>query len=87
MPDRPMGSPSEATLTIQSGNVAIAPRDPANPLALAATPPANDPLIGATPFIDWRYGLAARAARRLARRHPAQAHMLDVIAATGFESL
>ena len=68
----PLGAPARAMLTIRAGNVAVTPRDPANPLALTASPPGGDPLTGARPFIDSRYGLAARAARRLARRHPAR---------------
>ena len=51
-----------------------------NPLALAVTPPATDPLTGAQAFVDRQDGLAAVAARRLKHRHPREAGMLDVIA-------
>ncbi|MFZ0041613.1 MAG: glycoside hydrolase family 6 protein, partial [Solirubrobacteraceae bacterium] len=52
-----------------------------NPLGLAATPPASDPLTGATAFVDRRDGLAAIQMRRWRHRHPARAAMLGVIAA------
>lgn len=77
----PLGDPAASVLTIVSGNVAVVARDPANPLALVSSPPPSDPLTGATPFIDWRSGLAAGQARRWAHSHPREAGMLNVIAA------
>lgn len=78
----PLGDPASAVLTIVTGsNVAVVARDPANPLALAASPPLTDPLTGANPFVDLRYGQAAMQARRWAHSRPAEASMLNVIAA------
>jgi endoglucanase len=55
-------------------------RDPLNPLALAATPPAGDPLRGAVAYVDWKRSPAAKWARRWRHRHPRAAGMLRVIA-------
>lgn len=76
-----VGTPYTATLTITTGAVATDARNPLNPLDLTVPPPASDPLRGATPFIDWRDGLADVWQRRLAREgHPAEAAMMGVIA-------
>ncbi len=75
-----VATPYTATLTIQSGAVATVARDPLNPLALTSPPPADDPLTGATPFIDHKYGLASIWQRKLARTHPQEAALLGVIA-------
>jgi endoglucanase len=72
--------PSTAVLTILSGNVATVARDPLNPLALPTAPPVGNPLSGATPFIDYQYGLANMWQRRLAGSHPAEAAALGLIA-------
>ncbi len=52
-----------AVLTI-TGNEPTTPRDPANPLELATTPPAGNPLYGA-PFYVWRQSPPAHAAQHL----------------------
>jgi endoglucanase len=65
-----MGSPSKAVLTILDNDV-IAPRDPANPLALATVPSTGDPLAGASFFVD-----PQSEAAHAAQQNPA----LDVIA-------
>jgi endoglucanase len=75
-----MTEPHAAVLTITGGSLPSVVRDPVNPLALSAAPPPSDPLTGATPFVDWRAGLAAQAARRMSGTHPQQAAMLNVIA-------
>jgi endoglucanase len=75
-----LASPSSATLTILYPAVATIARDPLNPLALPATPPINNPLTGARPFVDYRYGLANVELRQLAAKHPSEAGMLKVIA-------
>jgi endoglucanase len=46
-----VASPSKAVLTIL-GDDPVTPRDPANPLALPATPANGDPLSGASFFVD-----------------------------------
>ncbi len=46
-----MASPSTATLTIINDDPVV-PRDPANPLALTAAPPAGDPLAGGAFYVD-----------------------------------
>jgi endoglucanase len=74
-----LASPSSATLTIVYPVAATIP-DPLNPLALPASPPINDPLTGAQPYVDHQYGFAAVEARRLQRKHPKEAGMLSVIA-------
>jgi endoglucanase len=75
-----VSAPSTAVLTIVSGNVATVARDPLNPLALPIAPPVDNPLSGATPFIDYSYGLASSWQRRLADSHPAKAAALGFIA-------
>jgi endoglucanase len=46
-----VASPSKAVLTILNDDP-VTPRDPANPLALAASPTSGDPLTGASFFVD-----------------------------------
>jgi endoglucanase len=46
-----MASPSTATLTIVNDDPIVA-RDPANPLGVSTPPPANNPLSGATFYVD-----------------------------------
>ena len=75
-----LAQPSSATVTILYSASATIARDPLNPLALAASPPLSDPLTGASPYVDRQYGLAAREARHVQRKHPKEAGMLDVIA-------
>jgi endoglucanase len=75
-----MGSPDQAVLTIVGGALPPVTRDPVNPLGLIATPPTGDPLVGARPFVDWKYGLAAQQQRRWRHSHPRAAAMLGVIA-------
>jgi endoglucanase len=75
-----VATPYTATLTIGSGAVATIARDPENPLELTSPPPADNPLTGATPFIDYKDGLANIWQRRLAKSHPKEAAMLGVIA-------
>jgi endoglucanase len=75
-----VSTPYTAVLRVVSGTVATVARDPANPLALATAPPADNPLSGATPFVDAKYGLANLWQRRLARSHPREAAALGVIA-------
>ena len=79
LPDR-HDRPTHAILTITGGTLPVVERNPVNPLDLSATPPVTDPLTGASPFIDLRYGVAAVAQRRLAHRHPAEAAAMGVIA-------
>jgi endoglucanase len=50
-----------------------------NPLELAATPPASDPLPGGDLFVDRTGTAAARAATRLSRAHRSEARVLDEI--------
>jgi endoglucanase len=75
-----LADPHYAVLRIVAGSIAAVTRVPGNPLGLATTPPATDPLTGATAFVDWKKGLAAVKARRLRHRHPGEAAALDVIA-------
>jgi endoglucanase len=75
-----LANPHTAVLRIVSGGVAAVAPIAGNPLALAVTPPATDPLTGAQAFVDLRKGLAAIAARHLKHHHPAEAGMLDEIA-------
>ncbi len=72
--------PSSAVLTVVDDTATPLARNPQNPLALAAAPPPSDPLIGAQPFIDWTWGLAARQAQAWRSRQPNAAALLDVIA-------
>ena len=60
-----MASPHKAVLTILDNDPAT-PRDPENPLALAAAPGAASPLVGATFFVDPKSEVA-----HAARRYPA----------------
>ncbi len=76
-----MTFPTNAILTITGGTLPVVERNPVNPLDLSAAPPTTDPLTGASPFIDWRYGVAAEAQRSLAHSHPAEAAAMGVIAA------
>ena len=55
-------------------------RDPNNPLGLAAAAATGDPLSGASFFIDYQWGNAARLARAWQQSNPQAAGMLDVIA-------
>jgi endoglucanase len=57
-----MASPSKAVLTILD-NDPVTPPVPGNPLDLATPPPSNNPLAGATFFVD-PHSEAANAARR-----------------------
>ena len=57
-----MASPHKAVLTILD-NDPVTPRDPQNPLDLAASPTTNNPLTGATFFVDPESEVA-HAARR-----------------------
>jgi endoglucanase len=75
-----MGSPSAAVLTITGGTLPPVLRNPVNPLDLSATPPTTNPLSGAQPFVDWKYGLSAIQQRRWRHSHPRAAGMLGVIA-------
>ncbi len=70
---------SRVPASVNDDAVSIA-RNPLNPLGLAATPPAADPLRGAAAYVDWRRSPAARWARRWRHRHPRAAGMLRVIA-------
>jgi endoglucanase len=76
-----MTAPNHGVLTITGGTLPVVERNPVNPLDLSDAPPATDPLTGASPFIDLRYGVAAVAQRRLAHSHPAEAAAMGVIAA------
>ena len=60
-----MASPHKAVLTILD-NDPVTPRDPQNPLALAASPTTGNPLTGATFFVDPESEVA-----HAARRYPA----------------
>ena len=75
-----MTDPTHAVLTITGGSLPVVERNPVNPLDLSGTPPTTDPLTGASPFIDWRYGVAAVAQRHLAHSHPVEAAAMGVIA-------
>jgi endoglucanase len=75
-----LGSPSTAVLTILQDDVNLITRNPGNPLALAASPPSNDPLTGAQPFVDRQYAPAAVEARKLSRHQPRTAGLISVIA-------
>ncbi len=76
-----LGSPSHATLTILQDDAVSLVRNPFNPLALDVMPPKSDPLRGARPYVDWKYGLSARQALYWRHRHPRLAGMLKIIAA------
>jgi endoglucanase len=75
-----LAEPHSAVLTILNDDPVELLRDPTNPLALPATPVHGNPLFGAKPYVDWKYGLAAAAERHLRRSQPAVARQLDVIA-------
>jgi endoglucanase len=75
-----LSQPKNAVLTIINDDQVSLVRDITNPLALSVTPPASDPLTGARPYIDWKWGLAAWQARKWRHSHPRWASMLDVIA-------
>jgi len=76
--------PSQTTLHVCNGRYGGCgvgpPRDPANPLMLAAQPPASDPLTGARFSADYLQSAAARAAAAVKRRNPAEAQLLEGIA-------
>jgi endoglucanase len=75
-----LGAPSTAVLTIINDDPVAIVRDALNPLALTPVPPPSNPLLGAKPFIDWKWGLAARQERAWAHSRPKAAAMLHVIA-------
>lgn len=75
-----LAAPSNAVLTIINDDPVTIVPDPLNPLGLSTPPPASDPLIGARPFIDKDFGLAAIQARHWRHSHPRAASMLGVIA-------
>ena len=62
-------------------NAALDTRDPANPLELPGVPnAAGNLLAGARFYADPRHSPAAEAARRLRRKHPKQAGLIQAIA-------
>ncbi|MFL5831823.1 MAG: glycoside hydrolase family 6 protein [Solirubrobacteraceae bacterium] len=75
-----LGEPHNAVLTILNDDPAPLLRDPTNPLGLPATPANGNPLLGAKPYVDWKYGLAASQERQYRHSHPDWARAFDVIA-------
>jgi endoglucanase len=75
-----LAAPSSALLTIINDDPTTIFKNPLNPLGLVSAPPPSDPLTGAQPFVDLRFGLAAVQARRWRRSHPQAADQLEVIA-------
>ncbi len=75
-----LGVPSSAVLTIVNDDPASIFKEPLNPLALASTPSAADPVTGAQAFVDSQLATAAIQARRWRTSHPRAAAMLEVIA-------
>lgn len=72
--------PHNAKLFI-SHTAPLQARDPADPLELSDVPnPAGNLLAGARFYADPRHSPAAEAARRLRRKHPKEAGMIQVIA-------
>lgn len=75
-----LGRPHSAVLTILNDDPVSLLRNPLNPLGLAIDPPPTDPLTGALPYIDWKFGIAAVQARKWRHSHTKAARMLGVIA-------
>jgi endoglucanase len=75
-----LSTPSNTILTIINDDAGPLVRDPTNPLALPATPANGNPLLGAKPYVDWTWGLAAIYMRRVQHSNPRQASLLRVIA-------
>jgi endoglucanase len=76
----PVVDPSEATVSIRNPDDSLYVRNPVNPLGLAATPPAGNPLGGAQFFADYYQSLPARTALAWVASYPSLADKVSVIA-------
>src|ERR1700685_4392441 len=74
-----MALPDHAVLTILNDDPMSLLRNPLNPLGLSTDPPASDPLLGASGFVDPESIVADQAAD-WQNTHPQEAAMLRVIA-------